>query len=222
MNKIETISIIGGVALSAVSALASAYAAYQTAQQATYARDALSSADLNSNFEDFYVSWTKLCRTLDPTPSTIIIDAKAFAQQRSLVITATDLGYSFEPFDYAKYHEKVVSAIRETGDTYERLSLWLSPEQMAAMNFEGMMNNLVIISRADPSGDEAIRYDSIFRQIGYCSFMKPQLAQWFQHRDWTIPSIRNDEVTLNFRAEGDQKLTKDYILKRRAADKQFH
>ncbi|CDZ64796.1 hypothetical protein [Neorhizobium galegae] len=217
MNKIETISLITGIGLSAISAVASAYAAYQTAQQAVYAREALSASDLNRTFEDFYASWTTLCKALDPTPGRLIFGAQAYPDHRTLVVTATDLGYSFAAFDYQKYHADVVKAISEVGERYDRLSLWLPPEQLAAMNFEGTASNLTLMSMVDASDDEAVRYDSIFRQIGYCSFWRPQIVQWFQHRNWKIPVIPHEAVKLDFKADQAQPLTSAYIKKIREA-----
>jgi len=216
VNKFERYSILIGIGLSAFSALASAYAAYQTAQQAVYARHALSASDLNRTFEEFYTSWSNLCKVLDPTPSGMVFDVEARPNEGSLVVTASDLGYSYAKFDRSKYRADVSRAIAETNEKYNHLSLWLPPEQLTAIGFEHTMSNLVVLSRVPVSSNEAVRYATIFRQIGYCSFWLPQLTQWFQHREWNIPVISSDKVKLNFQTDIVEPLTDEHIKLRRS------
>jgi hypothetical protein len=217
-SKIDKIaaSVTVGFVLSALSAVASAYSAYQAAEQVKYARDSLFASDINRSFENFYLSWTKLCKAIDVTDK-IVIGAELKPQAGALVVTATDFGYKFPPLDYDRYRTSIVDAIRNASEDYEKLSIWLPRDQISAINFESMMNNITILSRVDSTESEAVRYDSILRQVGYCSFWRPQLTQWFQNRDWQLPPIPASQVQLVFRTPNGNGLTDTYIKESRAA-----
>ncbi|MBY3127374.1 hypothetical protein [Rhizobium laguerreae] len=215
-SKIDKVaaSVTVGFILSALSAVASAYSAYQAAEQVRYARQSLLASDINRSFENFYTSWTKLCKAIDLTEK-VIFEARAKPNERVLIVTATDFGYTFPPFDYDRYRTGVIDAIREAGDNYEKLSIWLPHEELAAINFDSMLENITIMSRVDASENEAVRYDSIFRQVGYCSFWRPQLTQWFQNRKWHVPPILASQVQLVFQTTTGEGLTEAYIKESR-------
>ncbi|MDH4439169.1 MAG: hypothetical protein QE284_02160 [Rhizobium sp.] len=213
INKLAA-SVTVGVGLSTLSAIASAYSAYQAAEQVRYAKEALSAAEKNQSFSHFYTSWGRLCKALDPTDR-IVLGADADPNAKILTVTATDFGYSFAPFDYDEYRSKVVSAIREAGEKYDMLSLWLPDDEILNINFVQTMNNLTILSMVDSSQDDAILYDSIFREVGYCNFWRVQYPRWFQNRQAKLPFIPASDVKLQFKTQSGENLTACYIKKRR-------
>lgn len=140
MNKFERYSIATGIVLSAISSVASAYAALQTAQQAKYAQYALTAADLNRGFENFYDQWATLCDTIDVTGGYVVFGAKSAALNHEMVVVeATDMGYPFEPIDHSAQRIKTIKAMDKAVAAHDKLAIWLPTETLKTMNFNQVL-----------------------------------------------------------------------------------
>jgi hypothetical protein len=216
VNKFERYSIVAGIALSAVSAVASAYAAWQTKTQAAFAQQALTASDLNRTFEAFYGKWSDLCQTIDVTDGYIGFDLRSIQNHQMIVVDATDLGYSFEALDRPSYRRKVIHAMDEAVAAHDRLTLWLPSTTIDSMRFNEVLGNLIVLSRVDVSEPDARRYNAMLKQIGYCRIWKTWFMGWFKEGYPPAPDIDYKNVRLVFRARDGGLLNDEYIRESRS------
>lgn len=215
MNKFERYSILVGIGLSALSALASAYAAYQTAAQAKIAQQALTASDLNHTFEGFLDNWTALCDTIDLTGGYIGFDVRSAQNLQMMIVEANDLGYDFKPVDNPQQRMKVVKAMDNAVAAQDRLSLWLPSETIQTMGFNAVMANLIMLSRVDASENEARHYSSMLKQAGYCKVWKTWFMNWFKQGYPPTPNVIYKDVRLVFNSRDGSALNDDYISESR-------
>jgi hypothetical protein len=211
MNNFERHSILIGIGLSALSALASAYAAYQTAIQAKVAQQSLTASDLNNAFSDFLDKWSSLCATIDPTGGYIGFEVRSAQNLKMIIVEATDLGYDFKPLNNSDQRMKAIKAMDNAIAAQERLSVWLPNEIIYSMNFDAVIANMIMLSRVDVSEKDARHYSSMMKEVGYCKIWKSWFMDWFKQGYPPPPNITYDNVRLVFNSRDGSALTDDYI-----------
>jgi hypothetical protein len=216
VNKFEKYSIVVGIGLSALSAVASAYAAFQTAAQAEVAKQALIASDLSRSFEGFLDSWTELCNTIDVTGGYIGIDVKSAQNHSMIVVEATDLGYDFKPLSDPHQRMKVIKAMDKAVAAQNKLALWLSHDTVETMGFNAVMANLMMLSRVDVSEGEPRHYNAMLKQVGYCKIWKSWYMGWFKEGYPPAPNVIYKDVRLVFNARDGGVLNDNYIRDSRA------
>ncbi|MBZ9862742.1 hypothetical protein [Mesorhizobium sp. CA12] len=215
MNKFERYSIVAGIALSAISAVASAYAAWQTAAQAKIALQALTASDLNHTFEGFLDDWTALCNTIDLTGGYIGFDVRSTQNLQMIIVEATDLGYDFKPLDNPFQRMNVIKAMDKAVAAQDKLTLWLPSERINTMGFNAVMANLIMLSRVDTSESEARHFSSMLKQVGYCKIWKTWFMNWFKQGYPPAPNVIYKDVRLAFNSRDGSALNDDYIRESR-------
>ncbi|WP_434714255.1 hypothetical protein NMA58_24270 (plasmid) [Rhizobium sp. YTUHZ045] len=216
MNKFERYSIVAGITLSAISAMASAVATWQTAAQAKYAQQALTAADLNKGFSDFYDQWTKLCTAIDVTGGYVVFEVKSAALNHQMVVVeATDMGYPFEPIDHTAQMLRARKAMDEVVEAHDKLAMWLPAETLRSMSFEQVLTNLIILSRTNAARSEAKHYSAMFRQAGYCRLWKSWFMTWFKQGYGPTPDVDFKNIRLVFNTRDGSVLNDDYIREAR-------
>jgi hypothetical protein len=92
----------------------------------------------------------------------------------------------------------------------------VTDEQLQGLNFQEILRNIIVMSRVDPTGNEAIRHESILKQTGYCKFWKPQFQQWFASGFEPLRVVGHQDVDLGIRSSPTGRLDTDYIKEARA------
>lgn len=215
MNKFERYSIVAGIALSAISAVASAFAAWQTAAQAKIAQQALTASDLNHTFEGFLDDWTALCNTIDLTGGYIGFDVRSAQNLQMIIVEATDLGYDFKPLNDPSQRMNIVKAMDKAVAAQDKLTLWLPSETINTMGFNAVMANLIMLSRVDASESEARHFSSMLKQVGYCKIWKTWFMNWFKEGYPPAPNVIYKDVRLAFNSRDGSALNDDYIRESR-------
>lgn len=215
-DKIAQRILIVSAVVSAISAGLTAWAAWSTATQAQFAQEALTASDRNRAFDTFYDKWSALCEVIDLTDGYVVFDLRGANNLKMIVIDATDMGYTFAPYDHAKQRVEVIKAMDGVVAAHEKLGMWLPYKTMDTMRFEQIMNNLIVFSRVDASEPEARHYNAMLRQAGYCRVWKGWFVAWFKQGYPPTPDIYYKDVRLVFRARNGGVLNEDYIRESRS------
>lgn len=215
VRRLELGLIAFGTLVSALSSLFAWQAASSSAEQARYAREALTTTDLNRTFEGFLDNWTKLCDTIDITDGTVGFELRAAQDHQIIIVEATDLAYEFRPLDRPSQRRHVIKAMDSAVAAQEKLGLWLSHDTIETMGFEVVMANLIMLSRIDASESEGRHYSAMLKQAGYCKLWKRWFMTWFKEGYLPTPNIPYKDVRLVFHGRGGSNLNDQYIKESR-------
>ncbi|AYG59013.1 hypothetical protein [Rhizobium jaguaris] len=110
LRMIELGLVVLGTTVAAFSSFFSWQAASATAEQAKYAHEALSAADMNASFRTYIASWNKLCNAITPPEYGLTVGTPFFEDEGKLTVIVTNLGFDRAAFNLAAYVDRIADA----------------------------------------------------------------------------------------------------------------
>lgn len=116
LRSLELGIVFIGTVVSALSSFFAWQASSSSAQQAEYAREALTTAEANSTFRSYLSAWNKMCQAINPTEYLLDVSLPGYDRDGVFHITVDNRGFDRAAFDYQDYVRRVEGAERAAFD----------------------------------------------------------------------------------------------------------
>ncbi|SCY05736.1 hypothetical protein [Rhizobium sp. NFACC06-2] len=196
--RLVELAIIGfGTGVAALSSFFAWQAASSTAEQAKYAREALTNADANATFRAYISSWNKLCNAITPPEYFLEVGTPFFDEKGHLFVTATNLGFDRAAFDVGTYIDRVAAAEEVAKDNLLEFRTFI-PEGTFARTEQAQLVTSFFYFSPEYLKDEP---DGVKKQIvmaaALCHYYTEEQLRWFKDRSHKIPPVINSLAGMN-------------------------
>jgi hypothetical protein len=182
IRMIELGLVALGTIVAAVSSFFSWQAASSAAQQAQYAREALTAADANATFRSYITSWNSLCNAITPPEYFLTVGIPSCGQEDRLYVSATNLGFDASTFNLATYVDRVATAEDDAKDKYTELRTFLPEGEYTSIELAIFATGyLYTFSPETIRGRDGLQAQLV-RISALCHYYTDEQIKWFKDR----------------------------------------
>ncbi|MGL3607647.1 hypothetical protein ACSV9I_14115 [Rhizobium sp. G187] len=196
VRLMELVLIAIGALVSSLSAYFAMEAAYSSAEQARYAREALTAADANATFKDYIATWNRLCRAITPPEYHLTVGTPDFVEDDALQVSVSNLGFDAALFDIGAYIERVEAAEEAVRDAHLEYRTFV-PEDVFARTEQAQLVTPYFYFSPDYIQEKDGVLTQIVTAAALCHYYTEEQMHWFKDKNYEIAPITPSLLRLN-------------------------
>lgn len=185
-----------GFVVSVISSGFAWQAAKSSAEQARYAREALTAGDANDAFRDYIATWNKLCRSITPPEYYITVGTPSLFEDGSLHVSVSNLGFDSALFDVGAYIDRVAAAEDAVKDAHLEYRTFV-PEDVFARTDQAQIVTSYFYFSPDYIEEKDGVLTQLVRAAALCHYYTEEQMRWFKDKSHKIAPIIPSLIRLN-------------------------